>query len=115
MNWSASAWWAPAATLVNLAVYSGPIDAGLHYLPAAALAFVVAFANNYTLNRRWTFRAANGNAYDQGARYLALSLLTLGGNLLPLHLLVDLHAGKLTAQATAVMLTTPLNFLDSKL
>jgi dolichol-phosphate mannosyltransferase len=101
--------------VVNLAVYSGLMHMGLHYLPAAAMAFAVAFANNYTCNRRWTFKSQRGNVYDQGARYLVISLCTLGGNLLLLHWLISLHADKLVAQAVAVIFMTPLNFLGSKL
>jgi dolichol-phosphate mannosyltransferase len=101
--------------LVNLVVYAALIRTGLHYLPAAALAFVAAFINNYTCNRRWTFQSQRGSAYDQGARYLVLSLATLGGNLLLLHWMVGVHTDKLLAQAVAVVVMTPVNFLGSKL
>jgi dolichol-phosphate mannosyltransferase len=101
--------------LVNLAVYSALIHVGVHYLPAAIASFAVAVLNNYTWNRLWTFRHSRGDVYDQGLRFLAVSLFSLGANLLVLHGLVDLDAGKLAAQAIAIVLVTPFNFLGSKL
>jgi dolichol-phosphate mannosyltransferase len=101
--------------VVNLAVYSGLLHAGLHYLPAAACSFLLAFTNNYTLNRLWTFRQQRGRLPEQGLRFLLVSLCSLGANLVLLQGLVGLHFDKLTAQAVAIILVTPLNFLGSKL
>lgn len=100
---------------VNLVVYAGLIHARLHYLAAAAGSFSVAVVNNYIWNRMWTFRAGRGSVYDQGVRFLVMSLCSLGVNLLLLEGLVGAHAPKLIAQGTAVILVTPLNFLASKL
>jgi putative flippase GtrA len=101
--------------LVNLAVYAAFLHAGLHYLPAAIVSFLVAVTHNYTWNRLWTFRSNRGNVYDQAARFLAVSLSGLGANLLLLHALVDLGTDRLVAQAMAIVLVTPFNFLGSKL
>ena len=101
--------------LVNLGVYTVLVRAGLHYLPAAVASFAVAVANNYTWNRLWTFRQSRGGLYDQGVRFLTVSLFSLGANLVILHGLVALHADKLAAQAVAIVLVTPFNFLGSKL
>ncbi len=43
---------------VNLAVYAALLAAGLHYLAAAAVAFLVAAASKYAWNRAWTFRTS---------------------------------------------------------
>ena len=51
----------------------------------------------------------------QGARFFAVALGSLGANLLALHLLITLGAGKLAGQAVAIMLVTPLNFVGNKL
>jgi putative flippase GtrA len=48
-------------------------------------------------------------------RFLAVSLLALGANLLVLHLLIRFGTGKLTAQAIAIVVVTPLNFIGNKL
>ena len=102
--------------LVNLAVYVALLrSAGLHYLPAAGCSFLAAATNNYGWNRLWTFRAQRGHVYFQGLRFLVVSLLSLGANLLALHGLVGLGAGKIFAQAVAIVLVTPLNFLGNKL
>jgi putative flippase GtrA len=101
---------------INLAVYTALLKgAGLHYALAATCSFLVAVTNNYTWNRVWTFRARKGRVYDQGARFLLVSLSGLGANLLVLHALVDVGTDHFAAQAFAIVLVTPLNFLGSKL
>ena len=80
--------------VVNLAVYTALLHwAGLHYLAAAACSFVVAVTNNYTLNRLWTFRGQRGHFAYQGLRFLVVSLVALGANLVCLRLLVALGLG----------------------
>jgi len=102
--------------LVNLAVYSVLLKgAGLHYLAAGACSFVVAAASNYYWNRHWTFRRQRGHVYYQGIRFLAVSLVALGANLVILHLLIVWGIGKIPAQAIAIVLVTPLNFIGNKL
>ena len=102
--------------LVNLGVYTGLVHGvGLHYIGAAALSFAVAVTNNYLLNRLWTFRRSRGNAAHQGARFLVVALISLGCNLLILRGLVAADLGKVTAQAIAIVLVTPLNFVGNKL
>lgn len=101
---------------VNLAVYVALLrGADLHYLLAAACSFLVAVTNNYTWNRIWTFRGRRGHFAYQGLRFLAVSLVALGANLLLLHVLIALGLGKIPAQAVAIVLVTPLNFLGNRL
>jgi putative flippase GtrA len=102
--------------LVNLAVFTALLDgAGLHYLAAGACSFVVAAANNYYWNRHWTFRRQRGDVYGQGIRFLVVSLVALGANLGILHLLITAGLGKIPAQAIAILLVMPLNFIGNKL
>jgi putative flippase GtrA len=102
--------------VVNLGVYIALLNgAGFHYLPAAACSFVVAVSNNYVWNRHWTFRNRRGHLYYQGLRFLAVSLVALGLNLLLLRGLVALDAGKIVAQAIAIVLVTPFSFTANKL
>ncbi len=102
--------------LINLAIYDALLHAGLHYLVAATCSFLVAVTSNYTWNRLWTFREHRGHVGVQGMRFLVVSLVALGANLVVLHLLIA-NAGldKLLAQAIAIVLVTPLNFVGNKL
>ena len=75
----------------------------------------VAVVNNYTWNRLWTFHSRRGGVYGQGVRFLVVSLCSLGGNLVVLQGMVGLNVNGLVAQAVAIILVTPLNFLGSKL
>jgi putative flippase GtrA len=102
--------------VVNLAVYAFLLDVvGLHYLAAATGSFLVAVANNYLWNRLWTFRGQRGNVAYQGMRFFVVAVVSLGANLLVLQALVGLGAGKVVAQAIAIVVVTPLNFLGNKL
>ena len=102
--------------VVNLAVYALLLKkAGFHYTAAATVSFVVAVTNNYTWNRLWTFRHQRGHFGYQGLRFLIVSLMVYAANLLLLTALVAGGVGKIVAQAIAVVLVTPLNFLGNKL
>ncbi len=102
--------------VVNLAVYSLLVHVvGLHYLIAAVFSFLVAVTNNYTWNRLWTFRGQRGHVAYQGIRFLVVSTLALGANLLLLAGFVAAGLDELVAQAVAVVLVTPLNFVGNKL
>jgi dolichol-phosphate mannosyltransferase len=102
--------------VVNLAVYTLLLKgADAHYLAAATGSFLVAVTNNYTWNRLWTFRGERGHVAYQGLRFLVVSTIALCANLLVLHLLVSLGVGKVLAQAIAIVLVTPWNFVGNKL
>ncbi len=101
---------------VNLTVYALLLKAaGVHYLLAAVCSFLVAVTNNYTWNRVWTFRHQRGHVAYQGMRFLVVSMIALAANLVFLRTLVALDAGKIVAQAIAIMLVTPWNFVGNKL
>jgi putative flippase GtrA len=102
--------------LVNLGVYVLLLRAAdLHYVPAAACSFCVAVSNNYWWNRHWTFRDKRGHFYRQGVRFAVVSVAALGANLLILRGLVAGGLGKIAAQALAIVLVTPLNFVGNRL
>lgn len=100
---------------INLAVYTVLLHGGLHYLVAATCSFFVAVTSNYIWNRVWTFRHHRAGVATQGTRFFIVSLASLGANLLVLHLLITIGAGKLVGQAIAIVLVTPLNFVGNKL
>lgn len=102
--------------VVNLGVYTILLHGfGLHYLVAAVGSFLVAVSNNYLWNRVWTFRSARGSVVFQGLRFFVVSVLALAANLAVLALLVELGTDKVVAQAIAIVLVTPVNFVGNKL
>jgi putative flippase GtrA len=99
---------------INLAVYKALLGIGAH--GAAAVSFVVSAASNYWWNRHWTFAGQKGSFAMQGVRFYAVSLFAFGVNQFWLAVFLDwLGWGKLVAQAAAIVLVTPLNFLGNKL
>src|SRR5207247_3045354 len=104
-----------AGYAVNLLVYTTLVHAGMHYNLAAACSFLVAVTNNYTWNRLWTFRGQRGHVGYQGLRFLVVSVAALALNLAFLRLLVAFGLGKIAAQAIAIVLVTPVNFVFNKL
>ena len=102
--------------VVNLVVFTLLVKgAGAHYLLAATCSFLVAVTNNYTWNRLWTFRHQRGHYAYQGMRFLVVSTTALCANLLVLYLLVRAGMSEVPAQAIAIVLVTPLNFVGNKL
>ncbi len=102
--------------LVNLWVFSLLVlVAEIHYVPAAICSFLVAVTNNYTWNRIWTFRAQRGHVGYQGMRFFVVSTLALCANLAVLYALVQIGAPEVLAQAIAIILVTPVNFIGNKL
>ena len=100
---------------MNLAVFSVLVHLlGAHYLIAATGAFVVAWSNNFVLNKFWTFRRHGLSWLKQGIRYLAVSLVALGLNLALLFVLVQIGLPEVPAQAIAIVAVTPVNFLMNR-
>ena len=102
---------------VNIAVYALFVHRfSVDYRMAAVAAWIVAVANNFVLNRHWTFDAGDGRAHFQAMRFIAVSLVAFGFSLLLLTALVEgAGVAKVPAQALAVIGATPLNFLGNKL
>jgi putative flippase GtrA len=102
--------------VVNLIVFALVVEGlGVHHILGAILAFCVAVSNNFLWNRHWTFDAAHGHAGFQAARFFSVSLAALLINLVALQLLIDADMSALPAQALAVAIAMPFNFLGNKL
>jgi dolichol-phosphate mannosyltransferase len=102
--------------LVNLAVFASLTALlDVHHIPAAIGAFCVAVTNNFLWNRHWTFDARHGHAGFQAARFLTVSVLALGINLIALEALIRAGAPELASQAIAVAFAMPFNFIGNKL
>jgi dolichol-phosphate mannosyltransferase len=98
--------------VVNLVVFAAIVSlTDVHHLVAAVGAFLVAWTNNFILNKFWTFRRHELSAAQQGARYMAVSLVALGLNLVALELMVRAGMPEVPAQAIAIALVMPVNFL----
>jgi putative flippase GtrA len=117
---SRAAWWqltrfavvGASGYAVNLAVFALAFSvAGLDHRIAATAAFLVAVTNNFTWNRIWTFRRPDGRISRQAARFLTVSLAGFALNLVLLEVLIAADVPELAAQATAVALVMPFNFL----
>jgi dolichol-phosphate mannosyltransferase len=103
--------------VVNLSVFAVAVHSlGLHHLAGATAAFVVAVTNNFLWNRHWTFRAGDGHAGFQAARFLAVSAVAFLFAAAVLELLVT-AAGlpEVPAQAISIVAATPLNFVGNKM
>ena len=102
--------------VVNLVVYTALLrGAGFHYALAATCSFAVAVTNNYIWNRLWTFHDQRGHVGWQGLRFCVVALVAYGANLAILSALIGLGVDKVGAQAIAIVLVTPLNFVGNKL
>ena len=101
---------------VNLWVFSFfVLVLDVHYIPSAVCSFLVAVTNNYTWNRVWTFRSQRGHVAYQGLRFFVVSSLALVANLAVLYALVQVGLSEVIAQAIAIVLVTPVNFVGNKL
>jgi putative flippase GtrA len=103
--------------VVNLAVFALFLHGlAVDYRVAAVAAFLVAVGNNFAWNRQWTFRAHDGHAGFQAARFFTISVAAFAVSFVVLQVLVDLAGvAELPAQAVAIVLATPLNFAGNKL
>jgi putative flippase GtrA len=103
--------------VINLGVFTLLNDSlGIHYALAAIGAFCVAVSSNFFWNRHWTFAAGDGHAGFQAVRFFTISVAALAINLAVLELLVSSASlGELPAQAIAVAVAMPFNFLGNKL
>lgn len=102
--------------LVNLTVFAVLAEIlDVHHIPSAIAAFCVAVSNNFYWNRHWTFDAAHGHAGFQAARFFTVSVAALVINLIALQLLIDAgDLAELPAQALAVAIAMPFNFVGNK-
>ena len=102
--------------VINLGVFALLTGLDLHHVLAAIGAFLVAVSSNFFWNRHWTFTAGHGHAGFQAVRFFTVSVAALAINLLVLEALVSGAAlGTLAAQAIAVAVAMPFNFLGNKL
>lgn len=82
-----------------------------HYLLAATLAFLVALAVNYGINRRWAFADRSHFGKRTVAKFFVVAVVGIALNNLILGLLVELAGWQiLLAKLAATAVTTCTNF-----
>jgi dolichol-phosphate mannosyltransferase len=103
--------------VINLIVFAFlASNLGVFHAVAAVGAFVVALGNNFFWNRHWTFGPGEGLAHHQAIRFTVISVGALVVNLVVLEVLVSSFSmGDIAAQAIAVAVAMPFNFLGNKL
>jgi dolichol-phosphate mannosyltransferase len=103
--------------VINLIVFAFlASNLGVYHVVAAVGAFLVALGNNFFWNRHWTFGPGEGLAHEQAIRFTAVSVAVLVVNLVVLEVLVSSFGmNELAAQAIAVAVAMPFNFLGNKL
>jgi putative flippase GtrA len=102
--------------VVNLAVFWLAVNGlALDHRVAATLAFLVAVTNNFLWNRTWTFRIGHGRMHAQALRFLTVSVGGFLINLAVLELLITAGLPALPAQAIAVAVAMPFNFVANRL
>lgn len=109
--------------VVNLVIYTLMLQAlDDRETPSAVVAFVVAATNNYFWNRLWTFSDSGNNPLREYRRFLLVGVMALVANIALLKFMIvvldfDEHFdhGKVLAQAVAIILVTPVNFVGNKL
>jgi putative flippase GtrA len=101
--------------VVNLVVFGLATGAGADHRLGATVAFAVAVTNNFVWNRGWTFPASHGRVHHQALRFLIVSLAGFGVNIAVLEaLVVGADLAELPAQALAVAVAMPVNFLGNR-
>lgn len=103
--------------VINLVVFAFlASNLGIFHMVAAVGAFLVALGNNFFWNRHWTFGPGEGLAHEQAIRFTVVSVGALVINLVVLEALVRSSSiSELAAQAIAVAVAMPFNFLGNKL
>lgn len=102
-------------TALNFVIFAICLKLGLHYLPAAIVAFAIATINSYTWNRIWTFRAGK-HRNKRLAKFTIVQLVGLSINLVVLSFLVETFSmSELVAQLLANGFVVLSNFTGNKL
>jgi putative flippase GtrA len=98
--------------VVNLVVFYALFSwGGVHYMVASVGAFLVAWLNNFVLNRQWTFPKGAKSPAIQALKYMLVSVIGLVINLVILWALVQMGSAEILAQAIAIAAVTPITFL----
>jgi putative flippase GtrA len=106
-------------TAVSYLVYYALVYAGLHYIAASAISFIVSVLNSFFLNNKYVFKQRGNEKRDvRGVLVKTYASYTLTGLVLQnilLFIFVDvLHMSKFVAPPLCLTVTVPLNFVLNK-
>ncbi|MEA1893124.1 MAG: GtrA family protein [Campylobacterota bacterium] len=106
-------------SLTNIAVFSSLTLLDVNYNFASIAAFLVAVTQNYTLNKKWTFKDHNTKTKKKFVKYFMLNFSSFFVNLLVLNLVVmnfgDDNITKIAGQIAGIAVAMGFNFLGSYL
>ena len=106
-------------TVTNLAIYSILIFLNINYNIASASAFVVAVAQNFVLNKRWTFNDHDAGIKHRFVKYFALNFVSFLLNLAILNLVIHYFGTdkmtQIVAQVLGIAGAMVTNFIGSHL
>ncbi|MDF1879758.1 GtrA family protein [Sulfurimonas sp. MAG313] len=74
--------------MTNLMIFSVMTLMNVNYNLASTAAFLVAVTQNFSLNKKWTFKDHNSQENNKFIKYVSLNFLSFLGNLLVLNLVV---------------------------
>lgn len=101
-------------TLLTLAVTLLLNVAGVYYIAASGIGFLVGTVNSFLLNRSWTFRGHRGDALTP-VRWFVVQGVGLALDLALVYALVDsLGLAKLAGQAVAIVVVVVLTFFANR-
>jgi len=106
-------------TVIDFLVYTGLTRVFLfwdeHKVLAACLAFIIANINSYVLNKYWTFTNKEKDHRIQYTKFLAVSLVGLGLNLLIFYSLIEFGLYDLIAKIAPIPIILLWNFVINKI
>ena len=103
--------------VTNMLIYTTLIFFDTNYNLAAVAAFLVAVTQNFTLNKRWTFRDHDVTVQHRFVKYLLLNFLSFLLNLAILNLVIHFlgieKSVQIAAQALGILGAMSTNFIGS--
>jgi len=106
-------------SVTNISIFSMLVFLDIHYNLASVIAFMFAVTQNYTLNKKWTFKDHNTKTKQKFVKYFILNFSSFFINLAVLNLFVmNFDEGNLTkiiGQILGIGVAMGFNFLGSYL
>jgi len=106
-------------SVTNITIFTTLTFLSINYNIASVMAFLVAVTQNYTLNKKWTFKQHNTKTKKKFMKYFFLNFSSFSINLLVLNIIVlnfgDDISTKILAQILGIGVAMGINFLGSYL